>query len=239
MGRARSKRDALGPALAANDRRALSRGGAEATQIRPAVARAVHVRAALRQVPTRPNVPSPCATSHNVRSALHALYRIRYSSAKQYGTVLYSIACTVVQSSDEGMRRSTGRAGAVGMWAWVDDLTPLVARSRFRRYTYTRSPMRDDPGDRLVLVVQERVTLETRCSRAQVLSGCWLVPRAAVRAERESPAGPGGVPIQTDPELVSRAVARRHTRACNVERQREVPCEVRNGSSTGRYRTYP
>jgi len=146
MGRARSKRDALGPALAANDRRALSRGGAEATQIRPAAARAVHVRAALRQVPTRPNVPSPCATSHTVRSALHALYRIRYSSAKQYGTVLYSIACTVVQSSDEGMRRSTGRAGAVGMWAWVDDLTPLVARSRFRRYTYTRSPMRDDPG---------------------------------------------------------------------------------------------
>jgi len=97
MGRARSKRDALGPALAANDRRALSRGGAEATQIRPAAARAVHVRAALRQVPTRPNVPSPCATSHNVRSALHALYRIRFSSAKQYGTVLYSIAtCTVV-----------------------------------------------------------------------------------------------------------------------------------------------
>jgi len=143
MGRARSKRDALGPALAANDRRALSRGGAEATQIRPAAARAVHVRAALRQVPTRPNVPSPCATSHNVRSALHALHRIRFSSAKQYGTVLYSIAtCTVaVQSSDEGMRRSTGRAGAVGMWAWVDDLTPLVARSRFRRYT--RSPMRD------------------------------------------------------------------------------------------------
>ena len=158
MGRARSKRDALGPALAANDRRALSRGGAEATQIRPAVARAVHVRAALRQVPTRPNVPSPCATSHNVRSALHALYRIRYSSAKQYGTVLYSIACTVVQSSDEGMRRSTGRAGAVGMWAWVDDLTPLVARSRFRRYTYTRSPMRDDPGRPFgTLVVQERV----------------------------------------------------------------------------------
>ena len=84
------------------------------------------------------------------------------------------------------------------------------------------------------------MTLETRCSRAQVLSGCWLVPRAAVRAERESPAGPGGVPIQTDPELVSRAVARRpDTLACNVERQREVPCEVRNGSSTGRYRTYP
>ena len=96
MGRARSKRDALGPALAANDRRALSRGGAEATQIRPAAARAVHVRAALRQVPTRPNVPSPCATSHNVRSALHALYRIRYSSAKQYGTVLYSIACRLL-----------------------------------------------------------------------------------------------------------------------------------------------
>lgn len=68
------------------------------------------------------------------------------------------------------------------------------------------------PGDRSwSRVVQERVTLETRCSRAQVLSGCWLVPRAAVRAERESPAGPGGVPIQTDPELVSRAVARRHT----------------------------
>ena len=144
MGRARSKRDALGPALAANDRRALSRGGAEATQIRPAAARAVHVRATLRQVPTRPNVPSPCATSHNVRSALHALYRIRFSSAKQYGTVLwlncYLYICGV-QSSDEGMRRSTGRAGAVGMLAWVDDLTPLVARSRFRRYT--RSPMRD------------------------------------------------------------------------------------------------
>ena len=96
VGRARSKRDALGPALAANDRRALSRGGAEATQIRPAAARAVHVRAAMRQVPTRPNVPSPCATSHNVRSALHALYRIRYSSAKQYGTVLYSMACVLL-----------------------------------------------------------------------------------------------------------------------------------------------
>ena len=72
--------------------------------------------------------------------------------------------------------------------AWVDDLTPLVARSRFRRYTYTRSPMRDDPGDRLVLVVQERVTLETsavvRCAGPE-----WLLARAASRGacrERES-----------------------------------------------------
>ena len=125
------------------------------------------------------------------------------------------------------MRRSTGRAGAVGMWAWVDDLTPLVARSRFRRYTYTRSPMRDDPGrpfGPFCRVQERRVTLETRCSRAQVLSGCWLVPRAAVRAERESPAGPGGVPIQTDPELVSRAVARRpdrtHSRATSNDNAR-------------------
>ena len=132
--------------------------------------------------------------------------------------------------------------------AWVDDLTPLVARSRFRRYTYTRSPMRDDPGDRLVLVVQERVTLETsavvRCAGPEWLkSGCWLVPRAAVRAERESSAGPGGVPIQTDPELVSRAVARRHT-PVSASRNRSndnarSACEVRNGSSTGRFRTYP
>jgi hypothetical protein len=59
MGRARSKRDALGPALAANDRRALSRGGAEATQIRPAAARAVHVRAALRQYPQGQMCPRP------------------------------------------------------------------------------------------------------------------------------------------------------------------------------------
>jgi hypothetical protein len=246
MGRARSKRDALGPALAANDRRALSRGGAEATQIRPAAARAVHVRAALRQVPTRPNVPSPCATSHNVRSALHALHRIRFSSAKQYGTVLYSIAtCTVVvQSSDEGMRRSTGRAGAVGMWAWVDDLTPLVARSRFRRYTYTRSPMRDDPGDRLVLVVQERVTLETsavvRCAGPE-----WLLARAASRGacrERESRwSRRCPDPNRSRARKPSRRAAT-HSRLRSRNRSNDnarSACEVRNGSSTGRFRTYP
>ena len=78
--------------------------------MRPAAARAVLVRAALRQVPTRPNVPSPCATSHNVRSALHALYRIRYSSAKQYGTVLY--CCTELRRW-RGGRGSTRRVERV------------------------------------------------------------------------------------------------------------------------------
>ena len=125
------------------------------------------------------------------------------------------------------MRRSTGRAGAVGMWAWVDDLTPLVARSRFRRYTYTRSPMRDDPGDRLVLVVQERVTLETsavvRCAGPE-----WLLARAASRGacrERESRwSRRCPDPNRSRARKPSRRAAT-HSRNRPVEqRQREVPC---------------
>ena len=128
--------------------------------------------------------------------------------------------------------------------AWVDDLTPLVARSRFRRYTYTRSPMRDDPGDRLVLDVQERVTLETsavvRCAGPE-----WLLVRAASRGacrERESRwSRRCPDPNRSRARKPSRRAAT-HSRLRSRNRSNDnarSACEVRNGSSTGCFRTYP